>query len=412
MVKTYLSHDTVALYLVPRTRNQAESYRIRQWTSISAENIEQPFGPLTLTFPPDIPWVAASALDIFDGWEGYGFDLYVNSMTTPIWSGPIIRRIFTDSGTQESALCTLQAETFCQHFLERRANETSANDYSPASYALEYGGNIILQAIRAALVTPLTPAGWTAAAEVRTDVGAGWTVAAAADGIIGTQQDLNTQQGNNLRTFVEEVAKKDDIYVSCPETPAGTWTYAVARYVGTDRSGTICLSPRTGTLRTFEAVSSVAPEDICNKARVRGTGKDDAQSYIWATDLADITTRGVYEGEVTIQGEAPADTDVVVNDQLTAGPLETMRVTITDAQAAKFNVDYAMRDLVSWSNPIWGATGTARIRGWRLTQSGTGPFGLELVLGDTRGGWSSYAAQTTGMRGCRQSPGRLRNTEG
>lgn len=418
------SHTNTALYLVDP--NRSTKYRVGQWLSFSAEKAEHDAGPLTITAPMDAPWItsaAAGGFDVYDAWEFWSFDFYVNNFSSPAYSGPIVARGFTPGPALGcTPLATLTCETFWQHFTRRRANSTSAN--ADAVNAAVYPENIVRGAYRNALGT-VTPTGYPGGVS-RSDMSgtaAYWTVTGASDsGTSSPTLNVYEQSGKSLQLYAVGVAEKGDLYLYASETSAATWQLTTSRpYSNKDATGNFVLTPYAGSITSYKLEQTLL--ELLNVVGMKGDGSNTGQVKGWREDgVGSVNAHGVYEGEATLPAASSTtytntEADGILN--LQADPAERVTVSLRDVTGAAFNaIDagssafYTHRTQIRFYLPTIGATIDAIVRGWKASQSGTGDMVVEAQLGNLTASINKQAARRAGWIGPFMSGDRWGNSDG
>lgn len=414
--ETWIDHTNLWVYLVDPTRST--KYRVACWSALDVNKEEHDFGALTITVPANAPWItnaAAIGFDVYDGWEEWSFDVYIRR-SDPVWSGPIVSRSFTSGPSLHGdPTVTLTAVTFLQHFLSRRRNNS-------ATYAdvqtTDYPEDIIRLAYRNAC-GDVTPTGYPGAL-TRDNFGTSWTVDGAADeGSASPTLAIHEQEGGLLLDYVREVADKGDCYLYATETSAATWELTTERpYQDTDTTSQFVLTPARGSVTAWATELSIL--DLLNVVAIKGDGSGATQVKGYQTDATSTTARGIYEGEGTLPAASSTtytDTEATRIIETNAEPHETVTLALRDVSGAQFygttsGQHYEMRDLVRFYLPSVATTVDAVVRGWRLTQSGTGPFDASMTLGNFRMPELRQALSAVPTIGRRLTGNRWQNRDG
>lgn len=412
----YLTGERVLLYITAPDR--ATRWRIGQWSSLSVAKEEHDAGTFAITAPSNAAWilsaVSESAFDVVSGWEEFSFDVYIDG--TLEWSGPIVDRKTTPGAAGHAwPYVTLTAETFTQHLPKRRANNTTDKSVSVST---DNADDIIRQALRNANGS-VTPTGYPGGVS-RADFGS-FTMAVQADTNSAASLAVSEQDGNNTWLFVTHVAEMGDCYIYTVETSAGTFNYRVDYpYQENDRTAAIVLTPAGGTVTDYASDRTLT--DLVNVAAVKGSGNGATQVKGWQSDGTSIAARGVFEGEDTLPGASSStytDTEATSILDLQGNPIDTLDVSIRSTAAARFvyhastsTGQFGMRDQITVVLPQLATAATAIVRGWKIEQSGTGPFRESITLGDIRPSVGKAAALSTGWPGPFSAGGRRRNNSG
>ena len=374
------------LYARIVNESRSRSYPVVDWLSLSVDKGEHDTQTMaTLVVRPDAYWLNETSLG-FDGTEWgaeISLDVWWQDTTTPIFSGPISNVEMSED--RSGATMLLQFEHWTRHFLSRRVILSSGGTkLDLGSFKADTAMATLLRRNGFNSGTTVTPIGYPAS---RTDWDS-WAVTTAA-GTSSHATKINPDFSNGRRLLEECDALMDahGMDLTWAETSAGVFTITVApAYQNNDLTNSVVLDLRRGTLTEYsEKVDYSSLENVLLLKITGGT-------QLFTQDATSVAAYGVYEGAYAGQqydAKAAAEQGTYLKGRF-ANPIIYFDCTAVDQPGATFNVDYAVRDLVTIRSGAWNRSASKLVVGAKIQASGR-DVSCAVALGNPAGG---YDAQT------------------
>ena len=366
---------------------------VTDWLSFSCEVgkwITQ--GSATLTVRATDPWVSMPALDIagIEYGAAFSLDVFWQNMTTPIFSGPTtaVRMIEDRNG----ARLEFTFEPWAAHFLSRRVYLSSS--YQKADIVADVADTVlgyVLQLNGFDAIATVTPAGYPA---TRTDFGPVSVTCATPAGTHPTTINLDVSDGRRLLEEAERLLDAYDMALAIAESPRGTFELSIDdTYQQNDKSNAVCLSLTRGSVARYsETIDYSALENVLSLVSTAGGGL-----RAFTQDATSVGDFGVYEGSYApsqYDANASAEEGTYLKGRF-ANPAISFDCLAVDQPGATFNVDYAIRDLVTVESEAWGRTSEQLVVGARIDASGRN-VRASAVLGEPRAGYNTATREGGG----------------
>jgi len=397
--------------------DRLKGFPVSDWLGLSVEMDKHPTGKGSIALRSSSYALATDALDINAASPEFGanlsMDVYFRDMTTALFSGPV-----ATAGMREGRggnVVELSTRTWFENFAARRLILTGTNDAGPAlNGKVDVVVEKLLDQNGFDSSGTLTPAAYPGGVS-RTDFG-GWTVATATTGGGSHATDLTStpldiDDGRQVLDYLLFIFENFDLTVTIAESPAATFTFTITTaYQNNDKTNEAILDVRFGTLASFaETLDYTVLE---NTVMAKGSG--GSPPLLWGNDATSTTDYGVYEGVITVKG-ADADNrgfekDLMLTDGKTTD--QSWSVKVLDSSLAVFNVDYALRDLVTCQSGAWTRAVTKQVVGCKLSHSGR-VGKLDVLLGAPPRSWVKEQAARPGRgRGGKGAGSRYIQTSG